>query len=118
MIALISSANSACGSQNSAAMNAASRIAAVRTRVRNKRLGVGCGGQGGAPRLALRGFLQLLAGAAEATLALPVGGERAVERGGVEIGPQRSGEMQLGVSELPEQEIAHALLAAGANEQV
>src|SRR5690348_6235768 len=35
-----------------------------------------------------------------------------------EIGPQRRREHQLGVSGLPEQEIADALLAAGADEQV
>src|SRR5687767_7455159 len=118
MTALISSANRACGNQNSAATNAASRIAAVRTRVRNKRLSVGCGRQGGAARLTLRGFLQLLAGATEAPLALPVGSKRLVERCGVEIGPQRGGEMQLAIRELPEQEIADTLLAAGADEKI
>ena len=41
-----------------------------------------------------------------------------VERGGIEIGPQRVGEIELGVGELPQQEIADALLAAGADEEV
>ena len=45
-------------------------------------------------------------------------GDRRVERRGVEVGPQRIGEIELGVGELPEQEIADALLAAGADEEI
>ena len=44
--------------------------------------------------------------------------ERGVEGGGVEVRPQQVGEVQLGVRELPEQEVGDALLAAGADEQV
>ena len=62
--------------------------------------------------------LHLLAGAAEAPLALPIPIDRGVERGGVEIGPQHVGEIELGVGELPQQEVRDPLLAAGADEQV
>ena len=61
---------------------------------------------------------ELLAGAAEAALAPAVRGDRGVERRGVEVGPQRLGEVELGVRELPQQEVADALLAAGADEEV
>src|SRR5690349_11431392 len=63
-------------------------------------------------------LLDLLAGAPEAPLALAIGLDRQVQRGGVEVRPQRFGEVQLAVGELPEQEVADALLAAGADEQV
>ena len=36
----------------------------------------------------------------------------------VEIRPQRVAEIQLGVSEVPQQEIADAMIAAGADEEV
>ena len=38
--------------------------------------------------------------------------------GNVEIRPQRVADMQLGVREIPQQEIADAVIAAGANEQI
>ena len=57
-------------------------------------------------------------GAAEAPLAAGVPGERRIERRGVEVGPEDVGEVQLRVGELPQQEIADALLAAGADQQV
>ena len=43
---------------------------------------------------------------------------RASSAARVEVGPQRVGEVELGVGELPQQEIADALLAAGADEEV
>src|SRR5687768_11580399 len=61
---------------------------------------------------------ELLAGAAEASLAAAIGGEGLLQRGGAEIGPQGVGEVELGVRELPEQEVGDALLAAGADEEV
>src|SRR3990170_4943457 len=100
-----------------AEMNAANRAAAVSARVRSKRSGVGCGRQRFAARAVLRPF-ELIAGAPEAPLAGPVGSECRFERGGVEIRPQGLGEMQFGIGELPEQKVAHALLAAGTDEQV
>src|SRR5689334_11743252 len=69
----------------------------------------------------LRGGLgrdELLAGAAEAPLAPLVRRDRLAERLGAEIGPERLGEVELGVGELPEQEVGDALLAAGADEEV
>src|SRR5213075_2842519 len=65
-----------------------------------------------------RGGRHLLAGAAEAPLAAGVGGDRLVERRGVEIRPQRLGEVELGVGELPEEEVADALLAARADKEI
>src|SRR5712664_488366 len=65
----------------------------------------------------LRRF-DLVAGAAEAPLAGAIGDDRRVQRGGVEVRPQRVGEIKLGVGELPEQKIADALLATGADEQI
>src|SRR5882762_9049827 len=60
----------------------------------------------------------LLAGASKAALALPVGGKRRVERRGIEVWPQRVGEIELRIGQLPEQKIADALLPSGADEQV
>src|SRR5712664_3063038 len=60
----------------------------------------------------------LLAGASKAALALPVGGKRIVEGGGIEVWPQRVGEIELRICQLPEQKIADALLPSGADEQV
>src|SRR5438132_590538 len=45
-------------------------------------------------------------------------GDRLLEIGAPEIRPQRLGEDEFGVSALPQQEIADALLAAGANQKV
>jgi hypothetical protein len=56
--------------------------------------------------------------AAEAAVALRIGGQRGVDLGGAEVGPQAVGEEQLRVGRLPEQEVADAHLAAGADEQV
>src|SRR3954462_8257999 len=68
------------------------------------------------PGLELR--LDLLARAAVAPLAVAERLDRDVERRSVEIRPQQVGEIELGISELPEQEIGDALFSAGADEQV
>src|SRR5471030_3005624 len=60
----------------------------------------------------------LAADAAIAPLAPPELGDSFLEMGLVEVGPQRVDEHQLGVGALPEQEVADALLAAGADQQV
>ena len=57
-------------------------------------------------------------GLAEAPLAAGKECQRRLEVGGLEIRPQARGEVQLGVGQVPQQEIADALLAAGADEQV
>src|SRR5207244_2852954 len=62
--------------------------------------------------------LDLVARAAEAALAGAVRHDRGIERRGVEVRPERVGEAQLRVRELPEEEVADALLAAGADEQI
>src|SRR5206468_11527592 len=60
----------------------------------------------------------LLAGASKAALALPVGGKRRVERRSIEVGPQRVGEIELRIRQLPEEKIADAPVTSGAVEQV
>src|SRR6267154_1174144 len=112
------------GNRNSAERNTASRTSAVSTRV----FSIGARAFPPALRETLRdppahagfalGFLDLLAGASEAALALAIPGDRRVELLGVEVRPQRRGEIQFGIRKLPKQEIADALLATGANEQV
>ena len=77
----------------------------------------GTGGRSQTLRAFCRRFLHLLAGAAERR-SRAIGRDRIVERARVEVGPQQVGEIQLGVGELPEQEVADPLLAAGADEQV
>src|SRR5262245_25800877 len=99
-------------SQNKAPRNAAISAAAVRSRVKNKRSGVGRRWQRREAALARGGRRQLLARAAEAALARPVRGECRLEGLRAEIRPERLGEMQLRVGELPQQEVADALLAA------
>src|SRR6266853_5390621 len=64
------------------------------------------------------GFLELLAGASEAALALAIPGDRRIELLGVEVRPQRRGEIQFCIRKLPKQEITDALLATSANEQL
>src|SRR4051812_8851893 len=68
--------------------------------------------------LGLLRLLDLLAGAAEAPLAAAIGFERFIERSAVEVRPKRVGEVKLRVGELPQQEIADALLAAGADKEI
>src|SRR5258706_14098341 len=63
-------------------------------------------------------FLDLLAGAAEAALALAIGGHRGIEGRSVEVRPQRLGEVELRIRELPEEEVGDALLAAGVDGKV
>src|SRR6185295_10243771 len=99
-------------------MNTASSTAAVRTRVRNKRSGVSRGAQRRQPGCFALCRFELLAGASEAAFTRAVRGESSLERGGIEVRPQRVGEMQFRIGELPEQEVAHAPLAAGADEEV
>src|SRR5262245_14501291 len=104
----------ACGSRNSAAPNPASSAAAVRTRAFS--IAPSAPARNGLcdpPSAGLR-LLDLIAGASEATLALLVPLDRRVELGSAEIRPEGRGEIQLRVRELPQQEIADALLASGA----
>src|SRR4051794_32694458 len=97
-------AHSALDAKNSIATRMTRMTTAVATRVastcRSARLRDGLA------------FAQLLARAPEAPLALAVRGDGRIERLGAEIGPQRLGEVELGVGELPEEEIGDALLAA------
>src|SRR5258707_8402912 len=112
------------GKRNSAERNTASRTTAVSTRVCSR----GSRASAAEWRESLRDppahagfalrFLELLAGAPEAALPLAIPGDRRVELLGVEVRPQRRGEIQFGIRKLPKQEIADALLAAGANEQI
>src|SRR6266404_3925815 len=55
---------------------------------------------------------------AKAPLALSIRLERVLEGLLVEVRPQAVGEVQLGVRALPQQEVAQAPLAAGANQQI
>src|SRR5690606_12170763 len=91
-------------------MNPASRKSAVRTRVLS--IDLVC------RQCRCVGFAQLFAGAAKAALALAEGLDGDIQRGGVELGPQQVGEIKLRVGQLPEQEVADALLAAGADEEI
>src|SRR3989442_11986137 len=60
----------------------------------------------------------LLAGPSKPALSLPGGGKRLVDRRSIEVGPQRVGEIELRIRQLPEEKIADALLPSGAAEQV
>src|SRR5260221_1616 len=57
-------------------------------------------------------------GGAVATFAAVIVAQRFLEIGLAEIGPQRRGEDELGIRRLPQQEIADALLAAGADDEI
>src|SRR4051812_40688005 len=100
--------HTAGAARNSMPRTTGSSTSAVRTRVRSTLSGLLGGLRGG----------ELLAGAPEAALAVLVRGDRFAEGLGAEIGPQRVGEIELGVRELPQQEVGDALLAARADEQV
>src|SRR5262245_22595864 len=63
-------------------------------------------------------FLLLLAGAAETAFALLVVLDGVEKFRFAEIRPQRVGDVQLAVGDLPEKEVGDAHLAAGADEQV
>ena len=56
--------------------------------------------------------------AAEATMAAGELEERGVEGVRSEVGPERLGEVELGVGRLPDQEVRQALLAAGPDDEV
>src|ERR1700761_9635153 len=56
--------------------------------------------------------------AAEPALAPGIFGDRALERGLVEIGPMNGNENELAIGRLPHQEIRQPLLAAGADDQI
>src|SRR5690554_7396075 len=62
--------------------------------------------------------LDLFIGHAEATLAALEVGQRLVEGLGIEIGPQQWREVELGIGQLPEDEVGDALLAAGADAEI
>src|SRR5690349_320745 len=72
--------------------------------------------RGSSPRK--RAGAALAADAAIAPVAAAELGDRLLEMVLAEVGPERVDEHQLGVGTLPEQEIADALLAAGADQQV
>src|SRR6185437_4162317 len=57
-------------------------------------------------------------GSAVATFAAVIVAQRLLEIGLAEVGPQRLREDELGIGGLPQQEIADALLAAGADDEV
>src|SRR5579871_1847917 len=63
-------------------------------------------------------FLQLLTGLAEAALTRLEPGDGIIQLRLAEVGPQRVGEVEFRIGEVPQQEVADALLAAGAYEEV
>src|SRR5690606_36016568 len=63
-------------------------------------------------------LFQLLADPAVAALPAGVVGQRALEFDRIEIGPVGGGEIEFRVGELPEQEVADALLATGAHAEI
>ena len=65
-----------------------------------------------------RAARELFARAAKTPLALKVPGKGRIEGGTVEIRPQELGEIELRIGKLPDQEVADALLAAGADEEI
>src|SRR2546423_12045132 len=91
------SAHSAGGAKNSIATRTTRMTTAVATRVAST---------SGSARLRHRlAFAQLLARPSEAPFALAVRRDGGIERLGAEIGPERVGEEELGVGELPEDAI-------------
>src|SRR3569832_612536 len=66
----------------------------------------------------LLGLGQLLAGAAKAPLSPAIGCDCGIQRSIVEIRPVGIGEIQFGISKLPEQKVGNAFFAAGTNEQI
>ncbi len=60
----------------------------------------------------------MLAGAAKASFALLVGQYGEIQGLRIEIRPQRLGKIHFGISHLPQQEIADALFAAGADKKI
>src|SRR4051812_34131735 len=118
MSAIVSTnaAHSPRGAKKSMPTTRTRTTTAVSTRVRSMSLAVREPASAGLRR-GLRGG-QLLARAAEAALAAAEGGERFLERRGAEVRPERIGEVELRVRELPQEEIGDALLAARANEEI
>src|SRR5687768_6344682 len=94
MITAMSAATPTRGRRKSAAHRIASSTAAVPTR--RRRLG----------NVRALCLLELLARAPEAPLARAIGFDRRVERRTVEVRPQRLGEVELRIGELPEEEVA------------
>src|SRR6185369_3424480 len=110
--ASVTAANGIGEGQNNAGNRMASSTIAVMMRCLSI---VGAMESGGAPAGQRH---HLLRGAAEAPLARRVIGQRFVERGVIEFGPELVAEEQLGVSRLPQQEVGQAPFAAGADHQV
>ena len=75
--------------------------------------GIGGGGEGIG-----KGFVGGLTEAAEATLALLVGGDGFEEMEAAEVGPEAVSDEDLGIGDLPEEEVGDALLAGGADDEV
>src|SRR5262245_33940654 len=69
-------------------------------------------------RLFSRDQLRRLGQTAEAPVAPPELGNRCAQAVGVEVGPQRVDEAELGVGRLPEKKVRKTLLAAGADQEV
>src|SRR5712671_6658681 len=92
------------GSRNSAASRAAMSSVAVPTRAASPPEGPAAGGVTTSGDLGPLRLLELLAGAAEAALPAAIGVDRLVEGGSIEIRPERFGEIELRIGELPEQE--------------
>src|SRR3954468_16464570 len=107
--------NAAGGSRNRAASRAAIRTAAVAMRARSTpRSGkrrVSC-------HLCPVGLLDLLARASEAPLAAAVRRNGGIQGCAIEVRPQGFGEVELRIRQLPKEEVADALLAAGADKKV
>src|SRR5688572_1190661 len=114
-----SSAHSHCGEKISAAAKSGSATSTVSARMMNMpgEPPVARAGTSSARGYAgdTLGGAQLLARAPEAALTLLVRADRRLEGRGIEIRPQRFGEIELGVGELPQQKVADALLAARAD---
>src|SRR5919109_567547 len=55
---------------------------------------------------------------AEAPVAALVIGDGAIEVGGTEVGPERRRHPELGIGDLPQEEVGNTHLAAGANQQI
>src|SRR5262245_56872351 len=89
------------GSTNTTAITSVASSTAVKTRSRTNSAAADLSG-----------------GEPEAALPAPVVTERPLELLVVEVGPQHVTEIELRVCEIPQQEVADAMLAAGADEQI
>src|SRR3569832_1357322 len=97
------------GAHNAAGTNTANSNTAVPILLRS-------GVMDGVSGMPSRRGSHLLAGAAKTAFTGSIGGDRFVQRRRIEVRPQRIGEIKLSVGQLPQQKIADALLAAGADE--